>query len=443
MPPNSFVVPVRTSSKRPLSFEKYTTEDKIAQNELESELKKCKTTLKPKLSLDADYYQNCSRFAELSSKRVKLQHKKSKDEFATEHGVQAFEEDWTRSDKFISLSEQQHTFEIEAKLYKAEAEKRDLGAGDEEKVARRHFMQLYTQSKKGLGIDQKIAGAGTRDSSIQSEFRKKVFAASGMKHSDPRSDDLWCPVLAEWIHPDQMHAAHSFPWDQGQAAMDDIFGRINGRPELNEPENGLMLSVDAEAKISKGIIAIVPNLPDKPNEEQMENWQKSVPQDYKIRILDWNHRDMEKFVLSGDRKGQKLVWKEMDGKKIEFCTNHRPRARYLYWRYCVSILRRSWNIGNARKQILNPEIGNKFLGSRGSYLSRRKLLALVEEMGHSYEHLLEQACDEGDKEETKSDPVALIAATTAIRRSRRDSVDDDDDDEEDDDDIPEHRIHSQ
>lgn len=56
-----------------------------------------------------------------------------------------------------------------------------------------------------------------------------------------------------------VNAAYIFPYSVGQEAMDNFFGRIEGRSEILEPENGLLISKDAEKKFSLGFMAIVPS----------------------------------------------------------------------------------------------------------------------------------------------------------------------------------------
>ena len=56
-----------------------------------------------------------------------------------------------------------------------------------------------------------------------------------------------------------MHAARIFPWAEGQLAMDELFGREVGKAEeLNEIQNGLMLSIVAEKRLEDGDIVLVP-----------------------------------------------------------------------------------------------------------------------------------------------------------------------------------------
>lgn len=71
-----------------------------------------------------------------------------------------------------------------------------------------------------------------------------------------------------------------------------------------------------------------------------------------------------------------------------FRSDFRPLARYLYFRYCGAILRRSWH--NEKPTVaLKDQVGKRWWGTPG----RRNMVLAFEEMGHEYEALLEGAMD--------------------------------------------------
>lgn len=86
-----------------------------------------------------------------------------------------------------------------------------------------------------------------------------------------------------------------------------------------------------EAKISVGLLAIVPYVPDSPSVEEVKGW------DLQIRAFDSNAKGVELFH-PGQPEGNEKRWKNLDGQSIQVLTDHRPRARYLYWQYCTSML---------------------------------------------------------------------------------------------------------
>ena len=61
----------------------------------------------------------------------------------------------------------------------------------------------------------------------------------------------------------QVTASHLFAYKHGQDAMDGIFSKI--RPEeLFSSRNGIIMSTEIEMHFDSGVLAIVPDLPDKP-----------------------------------------------------------------------------------------------------------------------------------------------------------------------------------
>ena len=103
-------------------------------------------------------------------------------------------------------------------------------------------------------------------------------------------------------------------------------------------------------------------------------------------------------------------WGELDGKRVSFRGKARPQARYLYYHYCVTMLRRSWNNGDQKAGVLNDELGKPFWATPGPYLRKRILTALVEEMGHGYDALLAGAMEDDND-------TLLRAATQHIQNS--------------------------
>ncbi|KAL2013900.1 hypothetical protein VTN00DRAFT_1425 [Thermoascus crustaceus] len=153
-------------------------------------------------------------------------------------------------------------------------------------------MKLFTTGKMGLGI--KNTGAGERDKKIQEDW-------------------AWCPILSEWFPESDTRAGHLFAYMHGQDTMDAIFGKTQP-PELFSPRNELILAKYVEDVFDLGKIVIVPDLPNRPTTVELLAWLKQEP---------WE-------------------WRDLDNKRLEFLTPFRPAARYLYFRYCMQVLRRAW-----------------------------------------------------------------------------------------------------
>lgn len=79
------------------------------------------------------------------------------------------------------------------------------------------------------------------------------------------------------------------------------------------------------------------------------------------------------------------------------------------------MLRRSWFTKKTRS-ALRDELGKRFWGTPGRYMNRNMLLAFVEDMGHEYEELVQEAMEqtEGDEEEGPVE-TTLAAANDHIK----------------------------
>ena len=205
--------------------------------------------------------------------------------------------------------------------------------------------------------------------------------------------------------PSAIQAAPIFPSCNGQEMMTEIFGRDAGFFSI---WNGIMMSYEAEVHFARGHFVIVPDVEHSDSAvAEMSRWNHhDEPRNHKIRIVNPQGRDMDTLV-----NGEGSVrWCELDGKRVSFRGKARPQARYLYYHYCVTMLRRSWN-GDEKAGFLNDELGKPFWAATpGPYLRKRMLTALVEEMGHEYDALLAGAMEDDDD-------TLLRAATQHIQNS--------------------------
>ena len=422
--PQQFIVPERTSSKR--AFEEFSDSDYLRLLVLDKAISSARKKLKSKLSLDSEFFGEWGRIYGLEVERVTLRHKQSQTHFCKDRGENLQDVDseaWIEGEEAKSLHEKKSALELNVKLFKEQADAKTVDEGNDDQLQLRHFMQLYTTSTKGLAISDNASGMGRRDPNIQSDFRKALIKACNSNPPDPKDSRLWCPVLNGWVS--DTTAAHIFPYEQGQAAMSNIFGTHN---ELSEIENGLLLSTDAENKIGKGNIVLVPNVSNDSSKQVMDEWSRSNPKQYKIRVLNPTAKGMDKYHPCGHLT--KKTWNDLDGNEVHFRSNHRPRTRYMYWLYCQTMLRRSWKAKPAeRHEKAKEEFGKKFWGSRGPYMKKNMLRAFVLEMGQEYEHLLEGAVPE-TASDNEPNPMALTAANNAILHNLQKDEDSDDDDSE-------------
>ena len=209
--------------------------------------------------------------------------------------------------------------------------------------------------------------------------------------------------------------------------MDAIFRRPDdGASELFRAENGILWSSEVEERFEAGHFVIGPDIPDQAEQKEIDSWEASSRKEYRIRVL--NPRDAKRItkIFNTQRR-----WADLDHQRVQFKTDFRPRARYLYFAYCEAMLRRSF--AGKRLEVSRAESGKRSWGTRGRYMREGMLLGFVEELGQEYEHLMEGVIEE---EEAIPDKTALFAANAHVQDLLKadESEDDDDDDEDEDED---------
>ena len=223
-------------------------------------------------------------------------------------------------------------------------------------------------------------------------------------------------------------------------AIDEFYGReVEKVEELNEIQNGLMLSIYAEKRLEDGDVVLVPDVKDAASQDEIDAWSRSEPKEYKIRVISPKAKGMDR--AHPGYIDPKETWNNLDGKRVHFSSDHRPCSRYLYWQYCEAVLRQSWKEKDIKaKDVLMRERGKKLWGTKGPCIKKRTLLAIVEQLGHDYEALMENAIVESKEDDNpESNPSALQLASAEIRRShckyrKGENGEDEDEDEESDDD---------
>ncbi|KAI4222249.1 MAG: hypothetical protein LQ349_007672 [Xanthoria aureola] len=413
MPPNPEISTRTSSNKRRAST---SIEEQAAKiKKLEMRIKIEKLDLKPHESLDSSYWRARARVSKLLQEKDALKKKQSIQNFEFKHvDREAKTQAWLETAEGQEIVQTMRANELDYKMCERQARRlhnRLPNDNDDEKVnadffeknRRRAFMKLFTSSFRGLGIKSQQTG-GERDPDIQQMFRECLIRAQESRHPNhPVNTTLWCPIIDSYVMPSATKAAHIFPSCNGQEMMTEIFGRDAG---LYSIWNGIMMSHEAEVHFDKGHFVIVPDVEPSDSIAELSRWNHhDEPQNYKIRIFNPQGRDMDTLV-NGEGS---VTWCELDGKRVSFRGKARPKARYLYYHYCVTMLRKSWN-GDKKAGVLNDELGKPFWATSGPYLRKRMLTALVEEMGHEYDALLAGAMEDDND-------TLLRAATQHIQNS--------------------------
>jgi hypothetical protein len=244
---------------------------------------------------------------------------------------------------------------------------------------------------------------------------------------------LQVPGGHEWIQ----EQAISLPIC-GQENMDAIFEKTNP-PELFSPKSGILVSRYIEARFDKGKIVIVPNIQAKLCTEKVLAWLKTKPKEFKTVIIDSNWELLDTQI----HPHSAMKWKDINHKRLEFShplqerpVDFRPAARYLYFHYCMQVLRSAWQHQKDQTdvvQLFMDEMGKPFWGSLGRYMPRNMLKGLVEELGHEYKDIF-HAASFSAFEAVEKDLLKLQAKLIiSTQRNNEDDDDDDDDDQSSDD----------
>ncbi|RGP63854.1 hypothetical protein FLONG3_9748 [Fusarium longipes] len=285
-------------------------------------------------------------------------------------------------------------------------------------TSRDAFARLFTTSKHGLDINVQ----DKRDKSVQANMGKAMVEAYCPDTGNPRN--RWDPVLRRWGTNADVHAAHLYPWAQGPY-MDDIFGEGTSDNDLFSPHNGLFLTTCVEDALEKGKLVIVPDVditpadPHRPlddleaRHERAKRWEETIPKEYKIIVLRVNDPKITATLPLVYQTPGVTRLLDLHDRKLEFITDARPRARYIWWTFLNAVLRVSWNSnsGDGNLQHAEARAATRYWGTRRQYVKRNQLLGFVEEIGHDVESILTDALE---TEEDNYDGAPRYEATQAL-----------------------------
>ena len=440
-------IPTRLSSKQ---AETRKADIEGQKRKLENDVVKMNKRLKKHHSFDLSIWTS---LREIDSARVKangLQRRISMLSMDLNDEDEELVERWASTAEAKAILEQEAALKKSLKMMTRQSAKVANQPKDKETQDRKTWTQLFINARLEMNL---IKPNESRSSEKQKQFRAELIEVMNAKFPDAKSAEylFWCPVTGAWCS--KVEAGHLFPSKSGDELMKAIFGEAEqdmwiGKPEKGKSElfracNGILWSEQVEYRFSKGLFTIVPDLDENPSPAQSEAWQRSDPKEYRIRVLRANHKDM-KAQITGESN---VCWTDLDNKRLQWRSNFRPRARYLYWSYCEMMLRQAYasqsNMDAA--DVRRQEVGKKYWGSAGPYMKRNMLLGFVEEMGHEYEHLMEGAMDADDNNDDDDDgekpaEVAVMLANESVLEKRAEiewkesRVDMDSDDEEEDDD---------
>ncbi|KAJ8129954.1 hypothetical protein O1611_g3679 [Lasiodiplodia mahajangana] len=158
-----------------------------------------------------------------------------------------------------------------------------------------------------------------RDDAAQRRFRADVMKAYGA----PDGNFAWCVVLGRFLPNHLIATTHIVGDNLGEVAANHIFGQAHGEAgngHLVSPQNGLPMAAFYEKLLYDGAIVF------EPVDEAATEW--------KIIVLDDKLRTSE---------AGSVCWpygRKLHNRKLSFVNSFRPSKQYLWFSYCVNILRR-------------------------------------------------------------------------------------------------------
>ena len=413
------------------------------KRKLEEEIEEMKKRIKMRPSFDKSVWSGVTDVEAARIEASKLQRKISMLSMNLDDEDENSVKQWASTDDGQGIMVKEKLLKTNYDLLSQQVEKVINQSKEKDFNVRQSFTQLFISAKLGFGLNKQ---SKTRSSERQKQFRDELIRLMDPIHPGQDSSHFWwCPVMGDWCN--KVTAGHLFPSKSGDELMKAFFGEADqdmwiDRPERGKSElfracNGILWSEQVEHRFSKGLFTIVPDLDEDPTPAEAEAWQQSKPKEYRVRVLQPNHKDMRAYVKpDGDMR-----YADLDNKRLQWRTDFRPRARYLYWSYCEMMLRDTYLSDSSTSQAdsRRREVGKKYWGSGGPYIKRNMLLGFVEEMGHEYEHLLDGAMDVRADDGEESTTVAVMHANESIVEKQEtienydpEAESDDDDDDDDD-----------
>ena len=199
-----------------------------------------------------------------------------------------------------------------------------------------------------------------RDKSAQSNMVKQAKIDYKPETGAPSIGKLWCPIAKEYFDGDSFRAAHIVPRAIHSSVVDYIFGN-GSASRINTRDNCLYIHDSCERSFDKGNFVL---LPVDPTEQPIKRWR------IKITNTSALNTDMGRTTLG-----------QLDGTEVEFKTDARPAARFLFYHFVVTLLRNKRDRQDGwESYMLNLSTGKPF-ATMGPYLRKSMLLTLARAAG--------------------------------------------------------------
>ncbi|KAI4924968.1 uncharacterized protein J4E92_007005 [Alternaria infectoria] len=388
----------------------------------------------------AEYWERAMDYAVLGRWLSLCQLERAEYDFRTfyidDHGPEV---KFMRMDKARLFRESMMAWDLKGKIYERRAAGAE-GAETEESTRLKSLIPVSPIPPSRFNVEATFAPHG---------FRNSIIADQGMvdpreKHNRRYWSYLWnifsgtyeyggyrrfeaLPVFASQSNPDLATA---------------LFGssNIDSSSSLFSSFNGLLLPDYMGARFDSGIMAIVPDISSPTYPSEIALWKDTTPREYKLKIFAQNRETEQTGGLMQDINSftnarRPVPLRDIDGSKVGFPASGqegRPKECYLFFHYCVQILRQAWK----GIPVVDGEKPGSDWGAVGKYVDREQMRAVIDELGGEYEGLMECAGDGvgdgGGDRYTLLEALAEQVIVSNQMNGRRDELYGDEEDEDSD-----------
>ncbi|KAL9106354.1 MAG: hypothetical protein Q9227_008623 [Pyrenula ochraceoflavens] len=393
-PKKTLKIPDRVSSKKTKRDEPHEPHEPYEPYDAFSELEDKRKKLKPQGSFTSEYWDLAAKYTDQEVKLLELKAKESMDSFSSANKGNV--DGWSKTKEAKNIFQKMRAEKVSGSLYRKQKER--VKSETAEENTKFSYLEHFVSSR--LGLDIKTSRWG--NDKWQRDFRKDLKSCYEI---DAEKETYWDPILHIESKLFYATASHIFARRWGQTSMDAIFGQTE-KPELFSARNGFFLNRGVERLFDKGLFAIVPNIPEQASTEQIKKWRNDEVKNYKIRIIDFEHAQIDQSV--SENLHPPLSWRDMDGRPLKFKNSFRPRARYLYFHFACQRIQYMWKKPHTGLPKI-PEARPKgiYWGTRGSYIKRHMLEAFIAEIGDEYGDLMAAAKEEGEDDMPSEDDLLM------------------------------------
>ena len=390
-----YPVPIRNPSKKqkrkPEPSESLNSADLEKKREqVQLKLEASKKNLKLSTSWDREHYEAREEDENLNAEYQQVNLKLSYANLKQSEPETTMEE-YMNTDEAKEMLVKQLTSESQAQVWRRQSKLLNNDDGPSTPAG-------IQTSKLGLNTGTYHASRSSED---QSQLLLDCVKVYGAAHPNPKTLKYWCPISKAWHNQLATTASHIYPVKSGAEGFEALFDSEVAN-ELMSTSNCMLLVTQVERMFDSHRLALVPDVKDLSNREEMTAWYNTVPQEYAIRVFDSGSKGMDDEVPERD-----ITFAQLDGEKVQWRTDARPRRRYLWFHYACCVLKEAR--GSPLPDEFQAEYEKKYWGSLGKWFKTEGyLIGAVQLLGQDYKPLLLPS--DATVDETKDEDLSLVQA---------------------------------